>query len=299
MKYQKGLISVVIPTYKRADTVLRAVQSVLTQTYSQIECIVVNDNDPDDEYSKSLYEKLSGIEDKRMKIINQPNHKNGAVARNYGIKESNGEFIAFLDDDDWWKCNKLEKQINQFNSLNEEYAVVSTLVEFYKDGRIIRKTIPYKTDNIMIKILERGVEITTSSILVKHECIDYAGAFDENLNRHQEIQFLAFITNNYKLSLLSEYLTCVGLEDMKNKPTVEQLVEIKKDFFNSVDVLVEKLSKREQRCIKGLHRLEILYRKIQNRYYLSAISDFFVVISSPSALVKGVKRIRKRIKERG
>ncbi len=297
LNYIDGLVSVIIPTYKRADTVLRAVESVLAQTYPHIECIVVNDNNPGDEYSNALYETLSVIADARLRILDQPSHKNGAAARNFGIRNSKGEYVAFLDDDDWWKIEKIEKQVELFAQLDDHYAIVSTLVEFYKDGIVIRKTKPYKTDNMMIKILEREVEVTTPSILVRHKAIEDVGMFDENLKRHQEIQFLSCITNKYKFSLIHEYLTCVGIEDSMNKPTIKQLQDIKSNFFESVDHLLVDLPKREQRCIKCLHRLEIVYRKIQEGMFFSALKDCVIFLSSPSATLKALRRVTKRLKE--
>lgn len=297
-KYIDGLVSVIMPTYRRSETLARAINSVLGQTYFNLELLLVNDNEPDDDYTKELKKRIEPyICDPRFKLIIQEQHINGAVARNVGIRQARGEYIAFLDDDDWWKPNKIEKQVERFKLLDDSFAVVSTLVEFYKNGKIIKKTLPYKTENMMVRILEREIEVTTPSIFVKHICIDEIGGFDENLKRHQEIQFLSFLTEKYKLSLIKEYLTCVGLEDLQNKPTIEQLIEIKADFFKAVDSLVKKLPNREQKCIKKLHRLEIAYRKVQERLYISAIKDFAVVITSPSAVFKAVRRIRRRLTE--
>ena len=92
LKYEEGLVSVVIPTYHRAETLERAIESVLSQSYKKIECIVVNDNEPNDKYSHLLYEKLKTyIENKKIIFLEQSHHKNGAAARNYGMQHSNGE----------------------------------------------------------------------------------------------------------------------------------------------------------------------------------------------------------------
>ena len=113
MSYLTGLVSVIIPTYKRSDLLPRAIHSVQGQTYRNIEVLVVNDNvSPDDEYSQRLYTLIDSIDDDRVRLISQPKHINGAAARNAGIRDAKGEFIAFLDDDDYWESEKVELQVS-------------------------------------------------------------------------------------------------------------------------------------------------------------------------------------------
>ena len=106
------LVSCVIPSYKRAETLRRAINSVLAQTYSHIEVIVVDDNIANDEFSKALHSVLNEYKgDDRVRLVTQPQHINGAEARNAGIRAAQGEYIAFLDDDDEWLPEKTEKQV--------------------------------------------------------------------------------------------------------------------------------------------------------------------------------------------
>ena len=91
MSYIEGLVSVIIPTYKRADKLKRAIDSVLRQTYSNFEILVVNDNEIGDEYTENLKNLISKITDSRVYLIMQERHINGAAARNAGIRASKGE----------------------------------------------------------------------------------------------------------------------------------------------------------------------------------------------------------------
>lgn len=298
MEYVKGLVSVIIPTYHRVDTIVRAVDSVVSQTYQKIECIVVNDNTPGDEYSIKLHKKLEKyISDKKVLFLEQPVHKNGAAARNYGINKAQGEFIAFLDDDDWWKTDKIEKQIKLINKLDDNCGCISTLVEYYKNGRVIRKTLPYKSGKIYVKILGREIEVTTCSVLIRRSCIDDTGYFDESLKRHQEIQLLSNLSYKYEIQLLPEYLTCVCIEDTINKPDIENLLKIKKDFFKSVQPILEKLTKAERDGIIAQHRLEIAYRELSDKKYKLAMKDLLIIIKRPKTMYKLCKRIVRRIRE--
>ena len=100
-EYIAGLVSVVMPTYKRSEMLSRAIDSVLAQTYTNIELLLVNDNEPGDEFTKDLQQRVAVYStDSRFKLILQEKHVNGAVARNVGIRQAKGEYIAFLDDDD-------------------------------------------------------------------------------------------------------------------------------------------------------------------------------------------------------
>ena len=107
MDYTEDLVSIIIPTYKRATMLRRAIASCLEQSYKNIEVLVVSDNEPDDEFTESARETCDSFHDNRIRLIKQQKHINGAVARNEGIKESKGLYISFLDDDDYIDSNKI------------------------------------------------------------------------------------------------------------------------------------------------------------------------------------------------
>ena len=108
-KYIDGLVSVVMPTYKRSEKLFRAIDSVLNQSYRNLELLLVNDNDPNDDNTKLLKKRVEKYKnDPRFHLILQERHINGAVARNVGINNAKGEYIAFLDDDDWWEVDKIK-----------------------------------------------------------------------------------------------------------------------------------------------------------------------------------------------
>ena len=108
----KPMVSVIIPTYKRYNMLPRAIASVLSQTYSNIQIVVVDDNNPDTEYRKKTEALMEQYAlDERVKYVKHSKNANGSVARNTGIKSSDGEIVAFLDDDDFFYPEKIEKQI--------------------------------------------------------------------------------------------------------------------------------------------------------------------------------------------
>ena len=113
MKLQKDkLVSVIITTYKRPTDILkRAIMSAIGQTYKNIEIIIVNDCPEQKELSKEIKKMISTIHDNRIKYIELDKNQGACIARNIGIKNSNGYYIALLDDDDEWVKEKIELQI--------------------------------------------------------------------------------------------------------------------------------------------------------------------------------------------
>ena len=133
--YTPGLVSVVIPTYKRSDTLERAINSVRNQTYRDIEILVVDDNVPGDVYSQSVKRLIDRLAYDNVTLVTQPKHINGAAARNAGIRKSNGEYISFLDDDDLIFPDKIEKQVAALKEMDETVGGVSSLKIFGIRGR--------------------------------------------------------------------------------------------------------------------------------------------------------------------
>ena len=103
-------ISVIIPTYRRADFLDRAVKSVLSQDYQDVEVVVVDDNGPDSPDRAAAAEKLAAIQDDRVVFVQPEVHLGGGGARNRGIDAATGDYITFLDDDDIYLPGKLSHQ---------------------------------------------------------------------------------------------------------------------------------------------------------------------------------------------
>lgn len=297
MKYEQGLVSVIIPTYKRADKLLRAVNSVCNQTYRKIEVLVVNDNENDDDYTRALVELMSKITDTRVRLVFQEKHINGAAARNAGIRIAQGEFIAFLDDDDYWDATKIEKQIKTFATLDESYGAVSTMFKSFLDDKIIAKSIPYQDGLIWENILLRRCDVTTCSVLVRHTALDKTGYFDESLLRHQEIQLLSYLCHDYKLHLLKEYLLYVDAWG-ENNPSPEKLINIKESFFKSVQPLMDEMPKRKQRRIRIMHSFEIAYAYFISKNIGKCIKYSLPLFTCPLCIFYAIERVLVRIKSK-
>ena len=123
---QDILVSVVIPTYSRNDSLCRAIDSVLDQTYQNLEIIVVDDNPMDSEWRKSTETLMAKYaDDHRIRYLKNKENLGGAGARNVGIKAARGDYIAFLDDDDVYFKERIDNQLECFlNNQSEKLALV-------------------------------------------------------------------------------------------------------------------------------------------------------------------------------
>ena len=113
------LVSVIIPTHKRFEELFRAIDSVIKQTYSNIEIIVVDDNSQDKGLRNRIKEKIKKYSENIQYIENETN-LGGAKSRNVGIEKARGEYISFLDDDDEYYPEKIEKQYKLYKSKNNQ-----------------------------------------------------------------------------------------------------------------------------------------------------------------------------------
>lgn len=137
------LVSVIIPSYGRPDTLRQAVDSVISQTYKNIEIVVVDDNPPQSENrekTKKLVESIISTE-KVIKYIALPQNMGGSLARNEGVYNSTGTLITFLDDDDYYLPQKVEKQVTVLQSGDIDICTCAmTAMDHGKVAKYIRST---------------------------------------------------------------------------------------------------------------------------------------------------------------
>lgn len=264
--YEKGLVSVVIPTYKRSTMLTRAIRSVVNQTYKNIEILVVDDNEPGDEYSIAAKDLINNLNYSQVRLVTQPKHINGAAARNAGIREAKGEYICFLDDDDLYMPNKIERQLEELSKKSNEVGGVSCLKIFFKGDKLTHISESWKPSKTQsFDVMSKELNIQTGTVLLRRECLDKAGYFDPNLRRHQEVQLMSYFTDKYRIDLIEEILTIIDGSDLTNRPDYDKLKGFKDDFFKSVEPLLSKYSKADRRFVINNHRTElawVMYRDI-------------------------------------
>lgn len=291
------LVSVIIPSYKRSDTVVRAINSVLNQTYKNIEVIVVDDNIQGDEYSIELEKVIGQIKDNRVVLIRQDKHVNGAKARNEGVKASHGEFVAFLDDDDEWWPDKIERQLLILDE-NPDYTGVAGGATTWRNNKEISKfPLPkVSSKNLLFKVLTREVGLATSTFLCTKDSFIKIGGFDENLKRSQDLQLFSDYLSHYKIFPIWNFRTTkMHVESYINRLDSHALAKNKSDYFKSIEDVLMKFSKSKQRRIKSAHYYEISYVALKESEYLFALKNFVMGLKSPFSLIELSKRILARL----
>lgn len=264
--YVNDLVSVIIPTYKRSTLLTRAIKSVVNQTYKNIEILVVDDNEPGDEYSVAVKELIVKLRYPQVRLITQPKHINGAEARNAGIREARGEYICFLDDDDLYLPQKIERQLEVLSKKDETVGGVSCLKIFYKGEKLTHISESWKVSNHQsLDVMSKEQNIQTGTVLLRRRCLDETGYFNPKLRRHQEVQLISYFTDKYRIELVDETLIIIDVSDLANRPDYNKLKEFKEDFFKSVAPLLNKYSESDRDFVYKNHRTElawVMYRDI-------------------------------------
>ena len=169
------LVSAIITTHNRSpETVLRAVNSVLSQTYENIELIVVDDSTSDYSQRKDVENAVRDVSERVLYIKHSTSH--GAnVARNTGLSHAKGYYVAFLDDDDEWSPNKIEEQLKGFTDRSIALVYCGTVIIDDEENKRRLSNSSFKKGNVYYELLKKNFIGSTSNPLIKRECIDRVG----------------------------------------------------------------------------------------------------------------------------
>jgi glycosyltransferase involved in cell wall biosynthesis len=242
-------VTVVIPAYNAMTYLPKTVDSVLRQTFTNFEILIINDGSSD-----HIVEWAAGLTDPRVQLISQANQGLPAT-RNTGINHAQGEYIAFLDADDLWEPTKLEKQVHSLDThLTVGVVYTWTLLIDEQDKPTGRMFTSYAEGNVWQQLLETDVISNGSSAMVRRCCFETVGVFDCNLTSAEDLDMWLRIATHYAFAVVKEPLT------------------LYRQHFNS-------MSKNRQRMFENLRTvvektfqsvpLDLLY--LRNRAYASIL----------------------------
>ncbi|WP_050033757.1 glycosyltransferase family 2 protein [Halorubrum halophilum] len=197
-----GLVSVVLPTYGRPEFLVDAVESVDSQSYGPIEIVVVDDHSPDP--IEPRLEDVSVGENRTLRCIRHEENRGASAARSTGIEASEGEFIAFLDDDDYWLPSKVERQVKAFERAGSDVGVVYTGQQFVVDGEVTSVSRPTLEGDVTKDILCGATMSTFSAIMVRSEVYETVGGPDERFPCWQDREWLLRLSTEYDFAVVSE-----------------------------------------------------------------------------------------------
>lgn len=270
------LVSVIIPTYRRCDTLGRAIDSVLQQTYRNVEVIVVDDNNESDTYraaTQQFMNKYANV--KNLKYIRHKKNSNGSVARNTGMKYALGEYICFLDDDDEFNLDKIEKQVNHIKNLDSKYGAVYCGFNIVRGNKIISSTKPTKQGNLFrdLMAMEWGTG-SGSNVMFRKSVLEELEGFDEILKRHQDWDVLLRMFRKYEIAVIEETLLKIYKDSRINVPNANLFVEVKKYFFSKFIKELDSMDSKDRNKIYQRHSLELCMAFLKNKQYIEAKKCF-------------------------
>lgn len=213
-------VSVIIPTHNRSGCLKLAIASVLNQTYQDFEIIVVDDASND-----NTVEIVETFNEERIKYIRHEKCKGPAGARNTGVKNASGKYVAFLDDDDEWLPQKLFLQVDVLDHSSRQIAgVYSGFLRIDKRSRkTIDRVIPTKRGDIFQDML-LGNCIGTSTILLKKECFERVGLFDESMLFCEDYDLWVRISKQFQFEYIKEPLVNYSVQENSYSTNYERVI---------------------------------------------------------------------------
>ncbi len=258
------LVSIIIPTYNRALYIDRAIESILNQSYKNIEIIIVDDNGLGSENQKNTEKSLEKYaENPKIKLIINSENIGGAESRNNGFKHSTGKFISFLDDDDTYDKNKIMEQIKLIE--NDQTIDVCYCGMSYLDisGKKVGKRNHYlegSTDLINRHIYR---PITgTPTLLMKRNVFNSIDGFD-SLKRYQDANIIfKLLANGFIFKCVEEELVNVYLHQEDRITNPKTRIKFEYEYIKNCFMYLDKLSyKSSKLLLDKYHMLKILSKK--------------------------------------
>lgn len=200
------MVSIIIPTYNRADKIGTSIESVLAQTYPHFELIIVDDGSTD-----HTHQIVKAYQDERIRYYRQAENAGQAKARNYGIKMAQYEYLAFEDSDDLWLPQKLERQMKVFEHADDAVGMVYHKLRYdFGGGRgcILpdeRLETEKKSGDIYAQLLWDNL-VGMPTLLIKRACVEEIGLLDEEMKCLEDYDFVLRIAKRYHAVFLDEVL---------------------------------------------------------------------------------------------
>ncbi|SFG22516.1 glycosyltransferase family 2 protein [Streptococcus equinus] len=227
-------VSVIIPTYKRSAFLVRAIESVLNQTYKNIELIIVDDNDSGSIYRKENERKLdSYVKSNKVIYLKHETNKNGASARNTGLKIAKGDYITFLDDDDFYLKDRIELLVKKMEQNSNIDCVYSSMLKI-KNNHVYNYRIATEEGNFLKEVLSQNSFFGTgSNMFFTRKAIIQVGLFDESFFRLQDLEYMTrFFENGFSVGAVNKILVVKCEEDTLNYPNYENMKLAKLMYIN-------------------------------------------------------------------
>lgn len=249
----RALVSVIIPTWRRAGLVGRAVQSVLDQSWRPLQLIVVDDGS--DDGTPATLDKVrahaaqAGMD---AKFVRQP-HMGVSSARNAGLRDAKGEWIAFLDDDDWWLPHKTERQMEALGQGKADAACCLTFTpgrnRTPEPSRLLR-------GRDAARFIARGANAKITTLLFKATLLERVGEFDESLVAYEDDEWKARLVHEAHFCAVEESLVAYDRTSSRLSRADSHEANLRRDddFMRHVMLMRERCAHRPGWCEEAWKR---------------------------------------------
>lgn len=251
------LVSIIIPTHNGSSFLTRAIESAIKQTYPKIEVIVVDDNGEGTEEQKRTQTVIKNFSsNKNLKYYTYEKNINASHARNVGIKNSKGKYIAFLDDDDEMLPDKIKMQIECLQQKDKSYAACYTDYKVSR-GSYTEVSKENREGKLYFEALTRNLYVCGgSNLMVRRDAIDEIGGFDETFKRNQDLEFLVRILEKYNIAHVNGYHLIIHLENRGDRKKTYSY-----EFTNNIaNYFLAKFKDK-------IENLNILEKSLLNKYF--------------------------------
>lgn len=204
------LVTAIVTTHNRVPSmVMRAVRSALWQTYPHMEVVVVDDSDANYPLKDEVERTICNMSP-RIRYVRHADGRGANAARNTGLRRAHGRYVAFLDDDDEWFPNKIERQMERFVSSNVagDVALVYCLCVMIDEVRgleYVRRP-KLRRGGVFDELLKDNFVGGTSNPLIRRACVDEVGGFDEQMESSQDYDLWLRIAQRHPLDYVDEPL---------------------------------------------------------------------------------------------
>lgn len=251
-------VSVIIPTYKRSEDIARAVDSVLAQTIDSFEVIVCDDNGIGTEDGEKTAQVMAAYaDDPRVVYCRHEINKNGAAARNTGIAVARGEYIAFLDDDDTYRPERLQRMYDKMESLDETWGACYTGYVKHKANGEDQYSGETNEGDLYVQALMRALYIGTgSNLFFSRAAVNNVGMFDVSFRRNQDLEYLARVLKEYKMAYVDEVLMDAYYDIRTTHLTFEEHWKREQMFRESFAHHLKALPLKQKREVQIMYELD-------------------------------------------
>jgi glycosyltransferase involved in cell wall biosynthesis len=295
------LISVILPVYNRASWVARAIDSVLSQTYQNIELLVVDDGSTDG--TPQVLESYGS----RLKVFKQA-HAGAEAARNLGLERARGEFVAFIDSDDLWYADRLSSQLVCFNRVEVGLVFGNAVLVDYRQTppRRLKRTF---FDNVrpsrgrVMDVFERGCFVPFSSVLVRRRCFAETGGFTTGCVAADYLKWLE-ISASYEFDYIPEpvyeYAIHPGGISHNLLETLADRIEAFKDMLaQNRNVKLDCVLRRILFNLRLSLRIARLRHRLKARPVMPAPAPFILDVSLRERFGWSLKFVGNQLRTRG